>query len=284
MSDYAANTNVSDPVYLPSVLANIASGADEARLEAEGVACVRFRGKVSRSPKTAAVILAGGSGERFGQDGGKQLIDIAGRPTLTWSIAAFDAVDDIGEIVVVCPENRADEYRAKAIDPYPFVTPITVAPAGASRQESAFSGLEYTSEDFEYVILHDGARPLISPDLILHTINTLKGTIDADGAIVATPAIDTLKVVENGTIMGTPDRRVFWNAQTPQVFRAGVYRRAHASALRDGFVGTDDSSLIERLGGKVLVVEGRRDNIKLTVPEDYAMMAAVIGSIEVPSF
>lgn len=284
MSDYAANPNVYDPVYLPSVLANIASGADEARLEAEGVACVRFRGKVSRSPKTAAVILAGGSGERFGQDGGKQLIDIAGRPTLTWSIAAFDAVDDIGEIVVVCPEDRADEYRSKAIDPYPFVTPITVAPAGASRQESAFSGLEYTSEDFEYVILHDGARPLISPDLILHTINTLKGTIDADGAIVATPAIDTLKVVENGTIMGTPDRRVFWNAQTPQVFRAGVYRRAHASALRDGFVGTDDSSLIERLGGKVLVVEGRRDNIKLTVPEDYAMMAAVIGSIEVPSF
>ena len=284
MADHAANPNVYDPVYLPSVLANIASGADEAKLEAQGVACVRFRGKVSRSPKTAAVILAGGSGERFGQDGGKQMIDIAGRPTLTWSIAAFDAVDDIGEIVVVCPPERIDEYRAKAIDPYPFVTPITVAPSGASRQESAFSGLEYASEDFEYVILHDGARPMISPDLILHTINTLKGTIDADGAIVATPAIDTLKVVEDGTIMGTPDRRVFWNAQTPQVFRSGVYRRAHASALRDGFVGTDDASLIERLGGKVLVVEGRRDNIKLTVPEDYAMLAAMIGSVDLPNF
>ena len=99
MSDHAVNSNVYDPVYLPSVLANIASGADEARLEAKGVACVRFRGKVSRSPKTAAIVLAGGSGERFGQEGGKQLIEIAGRPTLTWSIAAFDAVDDIGEIV-----------------------------------------------------------------------------------------------------------------------------------------------------------------------------------------
>ncbi len=94
--------------------------------------------------------------------------------------------------------------------------------------------------------------------------------------MVAHPAVDTLKVVENGVIVGTPDRRVFWNAQTPQVFRAGIYRRAHASALSDGFMGTDDSSLIERLGGRVLVVEGKRDNIKLTVPEDYLMLAAAV--------
>ena len=196
---------------------------------------------------------------------------------LTWSIAAFDAVEDVGEIVVVCPEERIAEYRSCAIDPYPFVTPITMAPAGATRQESAFSGLEYASEEYEYVVLHDGARPLIAPELIAHTINTLKGTLDADGAIVATPSIDTLKVVENGCIVGTPDRRVFWNAQTPQVFRAGVYRRAHALALSEGFVGTDDSSLIERLGGKVLVVEGKRSNIKLTVPEDYAMLNMSLG-------
>ena len=196
---------------------------------------------------------------------------------LTWSIAAFDAVEDVGEIVVVCPEERIAEYRSCAIDPYPFVTPITMAPAGATRQDSAFSGLEYASEEYEYVVLHDGARPLIAPELIAHTINTLKGTLDADGAIVATPSIDTLKVVENGCIVGTPDRRVFWNAQTPQVFRAGVYRRAHALALSEGFVGTDDSSLIERLGGKVLVVEGKRSNIKLTVPEDYAMLNMSLG-------
>lgn len=279
-SDERRGNSVSvDPVYLPTVLADVAFGHGAAQLEAQGVSCVRFRGKVAKSPKTAAIILAGGTGDRFGRDEGKQLVEIAGRPTLTWSIAAFDAVDDIGEIVVVCPEERIEEYRSKAVDPYPFVTPITMAPSGATRQESAFSGLEYASEEYEYVVLHDGARPYISPDLILHTINTLKGMIDAEGAIVATPAIDTLKVVENGAIVGTPDRRVFWNAQTPQVFRAGVYRRAHALALSDGFVGTDDSSLIERLGGKVLVVEGRRDNLKLTVPEDYAMLSAIIGDV-----
>ena len=79
--------------------------------------------------------------------------------------------------------------------------------------------------------------------------------------------------------MGTPDRRVFWNAQTPQVFRTGIYRRAHAAALSDGFVGTDDSSLIERLGGTVRVVEGRRDNIKLTVPEDYLSLTLAVRAM-----
>lgn len=270
---------VIDPVYVPTALVDVAEQSSS-RLDIgeSGAKMVRFSGKVSKSPKTAAIVLAGGSGERFGHEGGKQLVEISGRPMLTWSIAAFDAVEDVGEIVVVCPQDRSDEYRARAIDPYPFVTPITMAPAGTTRQESAFSGLEYASEEYDFVVLHDGARPLISPDLIAHTINTLKGTLDADGAIVATPSIDTLKVVENGCIVGTPDRRVFWNAQTPQVFRAGVYRRAHASALSDGFIGTDDSSLIERLGGKVLVVEGKRSNIKLTVPEDYALLNMSLGS------
>lgn len=235
-----------------------------------------LEGKVDPKAKTAAVILAGGSGERFGRDGGKQLVEIAGKPMLTWAAEAFDAVGDIGLIVVVCPKERMQEYLEQAIDPFPFVTPVALAPAGSIRQESAFSGLEYVPEEFEFVVVHDGARPLVRPSTIEHTINTLKGNIDADGAVVAHPSIDTLKIVENGVITGTPDRTVFWNAQTPQVFRAGMLRRAHASALSDGFVGTDDSSLIERMGGRVLVVEGKRDNIKLTVPEDYLMLAAAV--------
>ena len=183
---------------------------------------------------------------------------------------------DVGLIVVVCPEERTSEYLLKAIDPFPFATPIVMAPAGATRQESAFAGLELVPDEFEYVMLHDGARPLISRELVDHTISVLKGNIDCDGAVVGHPSIDTLKIVENGIIQGTPDRSVFWNAQTPQIFRAGIYRRAHAAALSDGFVGTDDSSLIERLGGRVMVVEGKRDNIKLTVPEDYLIISAAV--------
>lgn len=264
-----------DPVFSSSVLAaaDLATALD---IDALTQSLAGLEGKVDKSPKTAAIILAGGTGERFGKEGGKQLVEIGGKPILTWSVVAFDAVGDIGLIVIVCPAERQGEYLSKAVDPFSLATPIVVAAAGSTRQESAFSGLELVPEEFEYVVMHDGARPLISADLIAHTIATLKGNIDADGAVVAHPAIDTLKVVENGVIVGTPDRSVFWNAQTPQVFRAGIYRRAHASALSDGFVGTDDSSLIERLGGRVLVVEGKRDNIKLTVPEDYLMLVAAV--------
>ena len=264
-----------DPVFSSSVLAaaDLATALD---IDALTQSLAGLEGKVDKNPKTAAIILAGGTGERFGKEGDKQLVEIGGKPILTWSVEAFDAVGDIGLIVIVCPAERQGEYLSKAVDPFSFATPIVVAAAGSTRQESAFSGLELVPEEFEYVVMHDGARPLISADLIAHTIATLKGNIDADGAVVAHPAIDTLKVVENGVIVGTPDRSVFWNAQTPQVFRAGIYRRAHASALSDGFVGTDDSSLIERLGGRVLVVEGKRDNIKLTVPEDYLMLVAAV--------
>lgn len=239
-----------------------------------------YVGCVGKNPSAAAVVLAGGSGERFGEQGGKQLIEIAGKPLLSWSIETLDAVPDIGLIVVVCPAARRNEYYQVAIEPYDFVTPIVVADAGDSRQESAFSGLECVPDSYEFTVIHDGARPLITPHLVTHALNTIKGNIDADGVIVATPAIDTLKMVEDGVVVGTPDRRVFWNAQTPQIFRTGMYRRAHASALYDGFSGTDDSSLIERLGGRVMVVEGKRDNIKLTVPEDYLLLAAAIAAMK----
>lgn len=238
-----------------------------------------LEGKLNKKPQTAAVILAGGSGERFGREGGKQLVEIAGKPVLTWSAETFDAVGDVGLIVVVCPEERHEEYLKCAIDPFPFVTPVVVAPAGALRQESAFSGLELVPDTFEYVVMHDGARPLITPQLVAHTINIVKGNVDCDGAIVAFPSVDTLKVVEDGAVAGTPDRNVFWHAQTPQVFRSGILRRAHAAALSDGFVGTDDSSLIERLGGRVLVVRGPRENIKLTEPEDFELLRIAVESV-----
>ena len=154
---------------------------------------------------------------------------------------------------MVCPEERQSEYLVRAIDPFPFVTPIVVAPAGPTRQESAFSGLEFVPEQFEYVALHDGARPLITPDLIAHTIATLKGNVDCDGAVVAHPAVDTLKVVENGVHRGHPrSARVLERADARRCsVRASTGARTPA-ALSDGFVGTDDSSLIERLGGRVL--------------------------------
>ena len=264
-----------DPVYTPQAVQKAMELFEDIHFDALQ-AEERLQGVVDKGAKTAAIILAGGTGERFGREGGKQLVEIAGKPVLTRSAEIMDSVGDIGLIVIVCPEERTQEYLVRAIDPFPFATPIVLAPAGDIRQESAFSGLEMVPDDFEYVLLHDGARPLITKELVQHAIATLKGNIDADGVVVGTPSVDTLKVVENGVIAGTPDRSVFWNAQTPQVFRTGIYRRAHASALSDGFVGTDDSSLIERLGGRMLMVEGKRDNIKITIPEDYLIVSAAL--------
>ena len=235
------------------------------------------RRKKTDLPAVCAVIVAAGSSRRMGGEN-KLLLEIDGVPVLARTLSAFQKCAAIRDIVLVCREQDIMPYtelaKAFSIDKL-----CTVTRGGETRTESVLAGITAAPENAVLVAVHDGARPLISPDLIAHTIATLKGNIDCDGAVVAHPAVDTLKVVENGVIVGTPDRRVFWNAQTPQVFRAGIYRRAHASALSDGFMGTDDSSLIERLGGRVLVVEGKRDNIKLTVPEDYLMLAAAVRTM-----
>lgn len=265
----------SDPVGGPSVLAEPDFIASKENIESLQTALLSLRGRVAKNPHTAAVILAGGSGERYGRSGGKQMMEVLGKPILTWSAEAFDAVSDVGLIVVVCPEKRLQEYCREAIDAFPFVTPVVMAPAGEIRQESSLSGLSMVGDEYEFVAIHDGARPLVTPSLIEHAIAAVRGSVDYDGAVVGYPAIDTLKIVsDNRSILGTPDRSAFWIAQTPQVFRTSVIKEAHRAALADGFVGTDDSSLVERNGGKVALVQGPRNNIKMTVPEDTASVEA----------
>jgi 2-C-methyl-D-erythritol 4-phosphate cytidylyltransferase len=263
-----------DPVTGPSVLTAPEFKFSDESLEIPTATLTSLRGQVSAHPSTAAVILAGGGGERFGRSGGKQLLEILGKPILTWSAEAFDAVADVGLIVIVCPSDRMNEYCRRAIDSYPFVTPIVMASSGDLRQESSFNGINVVPESYEFIAVHDGARPLVTPELISHAIAAVQGNLDADGAVIGYPAIDTLKVVSGNNIIGTPDRSAFWTAQTPQVFRSNIIREAHTTALSEGFVGTDDSSLVERMGGNMLLVQGPRDNIKITVPEDRSPVEA----------
>jgi 2-C-methyl-D-erythritol 4-phosphate cytidylyltransferase len=263
-----------DPVHGPSVLAAPDIILSKEYIDMLTAPLAAVQGQVSRHPHTAAVILAGGMGERFGRVGGKQLLELHGKPILTWSAEAFDAVADVGLIVIVVPEDRMGEYCREAIDAFPFVTPIVMAPAGVIRQESSLSGISVIPDNYEFIAIHDAARPLITPELIGHTISAVRGNLDADGAVVGYPAIDTLKIVGDGGIIGTPDRGVFWVAQTPQLFRANILREAHATALAEGFVGTDDSSLVERISGRVVLVKGPRNNIKITVPEDRIAIEA----------
>lgn len=228
---------------------------------------------------TSAIILAGGTGSRFKHPGGKQTVQIGDKPMLTWSIKAFDASENVAEIVVVCPKNKQDEYYDIAIEPFSIQTPIKLAEAGSIRQESALHGLEVTSDEFPIVAIHDGARPHVTTQTIDHAINELKGNYEIDGAIIGFPCIDTIKVIEQGMISGTPDRSALWTAHTPQVFRKSIYREAHMAALADGFVGTDDSSLVERLGGRIAAINGTRNNIKLTIPEDYELLISSIQTM-----
>ena len=267
-----------DPVSGPAMLTPAQVEAFVHRINAFESTKDSLEGRVAKNAATAAVIVAGGQAERFGNPGGKQLFEVLGKPVLTWSAEAFDAAPDVGLIVIVCPDDRREEYCKNAIDPYPFVTPIEFASAGEIRQESAMNGVDAVPSDFEYIAIHDGARPLVTVELIVHAISMLKGSIDLDGVVVGHPSIDTLKVVEGHSIVGTPDRNAFWVAQTPQVFRAEMCRKAYQTAMIDGFVGTDDSSLLERIGGKVQMLEGPRDNIKVTVPEDVGPVIAALSS------
>ena len=228
-----------------------------------------------RAP-VCAVIVSGGCGSRFGNPGGKQLVNVAGKPLMTWSILAFDRSAYVGHIVVVCPPRRREEMRRAAIEPYQLRTPVSFADAGATRQDSTRAGVLAVPEGFDYVAIHDGARPLITTEAINGAIGALLDAPGVDGVVVGQPAIDTLKIVDGSRIRETPDRSMFWAAQTPQIFSVDVMRHAHEAALAEGFVGTDDSSLVERAGGTVLCVRSPRDNLKVTVPEDLRPVTAIL--------
>lgn len=222
---------------------------------------------------TCAVIVAGGSGQRFGNPGGKQLVDVAGRPLMSWSLAAFDCAPSVAHIVVVCPAERTREVRDRAVEPFALTTPVSFAAAGETRQDSTRAGLAAVPDTCSYVAIHDGARPLITPEVIEGALAELREHDDVDGVVCGQPAVDTLKVVaDDDVIVDTPPRSRYWCVQTPQIFTVAALRRAEEAARAEGFVGTDDASLVERVGGRVLCVESPRDNLKVTLPEDLPLV------------
>ena len=240
--------------------------------------CTRAELVGSQAPEAdaAAVIVAGGSGERFGDPRGKQFVELCGLPLMCWSIMAFDRVPSIARIVVVCAPDRAAEVEKDVLARLSLTKPVVLAPSGETRQDSVRSGLEAVPRELALVAVHDAARPLVETEQIEACLAAVRADGALAGAILAARSIDTLKLVEGDTIIATPDRSFYWAAQTPQVFRAARLVAAHRSAVRDGYQGTDDASLVERLGGRVRVVESTRDNIKITLPEDLAIAEATL--------
>lgn len=225
---------------------------------------------------TCAIIVAGGSGERFGDPRGKQFVDLAGMPLMCWSVTALDRCPSVARLVIVCAPDKAALVEKDVLARLTLAKPVALAPGGATRQDSVRSGLELAPRELPLVAVHDAARPLVEVEQVEACIAAVRSDESLAGAILATRCTDTLKLVEDEKILATPDRSFYWAAQTPQVFRRRTLLAAHKAAAREGYLGTDDASLVERMGGRVRVVESTRDNLKVTLPEDLALAEATL--------
>lgn len=223
------------------------------------------------SVKTFALIPAAGMGKRMGASINKQYLQLDGMPIVARTISVFEHSPDIEAIYLVIPEAEIPYCREHVVAACGFRKVVEVVPGGRERQNSVMNGLRamrpHLSDD-DVVVIHDGVRPLITPELLRESIAV---ACKHDGALVAVPAKDTIKVVRDGIVADTPDRESLWQAQTPQTFRFGVIFAAHLAAEQDGFTGTDDASLVERRGGSVRIVRGDYRNIKITTPEDLVL-------------
>ena len=227
-----------------------------------------------------AIIPAAGSGTRLGGPIPKQFIEVAGAPILAHTIRRFDQCPEIGAIVVALPADRVAEYRAREAQ-VRLMKPVIYVSGGAERSDSILNALDAIAElQPEIVAVHDAVRPFVTPAQISAVIGKAQ---EVGAAILALPATDTIKEVENGLIVGTLDRRRIWRAQTPQAFRYDLLRRANAEARAAALPSamlTDDSLLVERLGHPVAVVEGSAGNIKITTAEDLLLAAKLFEQMQ----
>jgi 2-C-methyl-D-erythritol 4-phosphate cytidylyltransferase len=218
----------------------------------------------------AALIMAAGSGERFGGSDRKQEIAIAGRPMLAWSVLALADSPRVRWVIVVGPGD-ADVRAALAADVADRVHAFVSG--GATRQESVFNGLDHLPEDATHVLIQDAARPCLSAALRDRVLDALE---DHDAVIPVVPATDTLVHERDGNVDAILDRVHVAGVQTPQGFRAELVRRAHRTARARGFRSSDDGSLVLALGEPVFTVPGERTNIKVTFREDLLIAEALL--------
>lgn len=230
------------------------------------------------SVKAFALIPAAGMGKRMGASINKQYLQLDGLPIVARTISVFEQSPEIEAIYLVIPEAEIPYCREHVLAAGGFRKVAEVVAGGRERQNSVLNGLRamrpHLSDD-DVVVIHDGVRPLITPELLRESIAV---AAKEDGALVAVPAKDTIKVVRDGIVTDTPDRESLWQAQTPQTFRFGIIFAAHLAAEQDGFIGTDDASLVERRGGSVRIVRGNYSNIKITTPEDLVLAETFLAS------
>lgn len=205
----------------------------------------------------------------------KIFLPIAGRPVILHTLDRFITTKKVRKVILVTAERMMARCRDLIrSDRWLSHLECVIQAGGDRRQDSVGRGLERIDDDCEVVVIHDGARPLISPRLIDRCVDL---AFKEGAVVVGVPARDTIKILSVGRrVHKTPPRDSLWEIQTPQVFRAEIIREAYHKAERDGIEATDDAMLVERLGRRVLVLEGQPTNIKITVPEDLLFAEALL--------
>ncbi len=214
--------------------------------------------------KSGVVIVAAGRGERLKSDIPKAFIQLLGKPLYKYSLEVFLNHPDIDEVVLVVPSEKVGGVPKNRCQ---------VVGGGATRQESVINGLAALSPKCESVLVHDAARPFVTDALIDRLLATLA---EGKSGIVAWPVPDTLKRAKGDIILETVDRSHFWAAQTPQAFPVAILKEALQKAKEENFVGTDEASVVERLGLEVCLVLGDARNIKITTQYDLTLAQALL--------
>jgi 2-C-methyl-D-erythritol 4-phosphate cytidylyltransferase len=230
---------------------------------------------------TTAIIVAAGEGRRIGGKVPKTYLPICGRPMVLRTLDQFFSAQAVEEVVLVI---AADEFlRCETMlrdDSELANRPWILQSGGPTRQQSVKKGLERIGSDTDIVVIHDGARPFVSPALIDRCV---QATRDKGAVVVGVPVRDTIKIVSNDRwVQTTPSRSLLWTIQTPQVFRKQWIVEAHDRAAREAFEATDDAMLVERIGKPVFVVDGESTNIKITTPQDVWFAEALLREKRIP--
>jgi 2-C-methyl-D-erythritol 4-phosphate cytidylyltransferase len=225
--------------------------------------------------QTHAIIVSAGKGVRMNRSTPKQYLLLQGRPVLCHTILAFDRCPDVDKIILVVPENDIQYCQEKLLSDLHLKTPVNVLAGGKRRQDSVFNGIQSIDDRGSIVVIHDGVRPLVRPELISRCIRKAK---TSGACILGVPLKDTLKAVDgNSLIQRTIPREGLWLAQTPQAFHYQLIRDAHDAAAKEGIEATDDAVLLEQMGLPVSILESTADNLKITTNEDLVLADTILS-------
>lgn len=219
------------------------------------------------------VIVAAGSGSRMKMGINKQFIKLNDKEIIAYTIDKFYNHDEINDIVIVIKKEEIEFFTTEIINKYNYKN-IKIAYGGLQRQDSVYNGIKLLNEDCDLILVHDGARPFITNDIISNSIEEAKKN---SAVVVGVPVKDTIKIInENNEIIDTPNRSQLWAVQTPQTFKYDVLKKAYEDAFECDFYGTDDAMLVERIGYKVKMIEGSYNNIKITTREDLSVGSQIL--------